>query len=84
MFGIGFLVGLLTIPGFIFFRGRKAGWDDSNIFKALRVLGHLDLHPGDFQRMRYEDGSKPFWYLNKDEFSEVVKTRPNDNVQKNN
>jgi hypothetical protein len=27
--------------------------------------------------MQYPDGKKPFWYLTKDEFSEVVDSRPN-------
>jgi len=26
--------------------------------------------------MMYADGTYPFWYINKDEFREVVKTRP--------
>jgi hypothetical protein len=45
----------------------------TNIF---RVFAHLATHPDDFAKMRYEDGTKPFWYLSSDEFSDIVKTRP--------
>jgi len=43
----------------------------------LRLVAHMVTHPSDFGRMRFEDGKRPFWYINKDEFSEVVDTRPN-------
>ena len=73
----GFLIGVLF---FIFYGAYRAtrsrGWDDSNITNWLRLLSHCFLHPEDFGRMQYEDGTYPFWYINKDELSEVVKTRP--------
>jgi len=75
---IGIIIGFLLLPFIIYFRARRTGWDDSNIFNVFRVLCHLALHPNDFTKMRYEDGKYPFWYLTKDEFSEVVKTRPNE------
>ena len=37
---------------------------------------NLWIKPNDFIKMQYEDGKKPFWYLTKDEFSEVVDSRP--------
>lgn len=74
---LGLVLGFLTLPFVIYFRARKSGWDDSNVFNVFRVLCHLALHPNDFTKMQYPDGKKPFWYLTKDEFSEVVKTRPN-------
>jgi hypothetical protein len=40
-----------------------------------RVIAHLATHPSDFGRMRYEIGRDPFWYINKDELSGVVRTR---------
>ena len=83
---MGFLAGFLF--GILFFIGYGAkralsdsAWDDSNITNFLRLLTHVFLHPGDFGKMYYvskegEIGERPFWYINKDELSEVVKTRP--------
>ena len=48
----------------------------------LRVFSHLATHPDDFARFQYEDGTKPFWYLNGDEFTDIVKTRPNEKDKK--
>jgi hypothetical protein len=31
------------------------------------------MHAPDFGKMQYPDGTFPFWYINLDEFSEVVK-----------
>lgn len=76
LFILGVIVGALLIPFIIYFRGRKSGWDDSNIFNVFRVICHLALHPADFIKMQYENGKKPFWYLTQDELSEVVDTRP--------
>jgi len=42
----------------------------------IRVFAHLATHPDDFAKFQYEDGKKPFWYLDKDEFTDVVQTRP--------
>ena len=42
----------------------------------IRLISHIAAHPSDFGKMQYEDGKRPFWYINKDEFSEVVDTRP--------
>lgn len=73
----GIFIGLILIPIIIFLRARHSGgWDDSNMTNLLRVLAHLATHPSDFKEMYYKDGKKPFWYLDKDEFSEVVDTRP--------
>jgi hypothetical protein len=78
LFIIGLITGVLLVPLIIYFRARTSGWDDSNIFNVFRVLCHLALHPDDFTKMQYKDGKKPFWYLTKDEFSEVVESRPNE------
>ena len=73
-----FIIGILLVPFIIYLRARRCNeWDDSNIFNVFRVLCHLALHPGDFAKMQYDDGKKPFWYLDKDEFSDVVDSRPN-------
>lgn len=66
------------VPTIIYLRGRNSGWDDSNIFGVFHVLCHLALHPDDFTKMQYPDGKKPFWYLTKDEFSDILKNRPDD------
>lgn len=66
--------------------------DDSNIGNPARALNHFVLHGRDFQHAYYlspQDvtrieqeldiplgGRRPFWYHDKDEYSEVVKTRP--------
>lgn len=75
-FILGVIIGILLVPIIIYFRATKSGWDNSNIFNVFRVLCHLALHPADFTLMQYPNGNKPFWYLDKDEFSEIVKTRP--------
>jgi len=49
---------------------------------VIRVFAHLATHPDDFAKMQYPDGKKPFWYLDKDEFTDVVKTRPNKKDEK--
>ena len=76
-FILGIILGVILIPIIIYIRATHSGWDDSNVFNVLRLICHLALHPSDFLRMRYEDGKNPFWYLTKDEFSEVVDSRPN-------
>ena len=78
LFVLGLIFGALLIPLIIYFRAMRSGWDDSNVFNVFRVICHLALHPEDFLKMRYEDGKNPFWYLTKDEFSEVVDSRPNE------
>jgi len=68
------------------------GWDDSNITNAIRLLAHVTLHAEDFGKMYYIEWGepeaswndaldraelkRPFWYVSKDELSEVVDTRP--------
>lgn len=74
---IAFLLGVILTPLLLFIRARKdASWDDSNMTNIYRIIAHLATHPSDFGKMQYSDGKKPFWYINKDEFSDVVDTRP--------
>ncbi len=71
------LIGVILSPVILFLRARRdPAWDDSNVFNMYRLVGHIVAHPSDFGKLRFEDGSNPFWYINKDEYSEVVKTRP--------
>lgn len=74
---LGIIVGILSVPVIIYLRARNSSWDDSNIFGVFHIICHLALHPKDFTKMKYEDGSNPFWYLTKDEFSDILKVRPN-------
>ena len=66
---------------------RSDGWDKSNMTNALRVLSHVVMHPEDLQHMYYSAPSKTslphrtvtrkvYWYIDKDELSQVVATRP--------
>jgi hypothetical protein len=74
----GFVTGFLVLLGYILWRMmRNEGWDDSNITNALRLLSHVTLHAQDFGLLQYPDGKKPFWYVNQDELSQVVDSRPN-------
>jgi len=75
-----FLLGLFAFPLIIFLRARRdAAWDDSNMSNIYRVIGHIGAHPSDFSKMRYiGSGKNPFWYISKDEYGEVVKSRPED------
>ena len=43
-----------------------------------RLIAHIGAHPSDFGKLQYPDGKKPFWYINKDELSDVVDSRPNE------
>lgn len=71
------MTGILVLLAYILMRMmRNPGWDDSNITNALRLLSHVALHPEDFGKMTYPDGKRPFWYVSKDELSEVVDSRP--------
>ena len=87
-----FLAGAFALLGYVVLRMlRNSAWDDSNITNALRVIAHITVHPEDLGEMYYlttdernlldtndYDPKKPFWYINKDELSEVVDTRPPD------
>ncbi len=79
---LSFLVGIVLTFGYQLKRLMdNDDWDDSNLTNAMRLLSHVVLHPMDFHKMYYldEDGNpsvQPFWYITKDELSEVVVTRP--------
>lgn len=73
---LAFLLGLLCCPLVIFLRARKCDqWDKSNMLNIYRVVAHLAAHPDDFGKMYYDNGEKPFWYIDDDEFTDVVRTR---------
>lgn len=80
---LSLILGVLLCPIVIFLRARKCeGWDNSNMTNIIRVFAHLATHPDDFSRFQYGDGKKPFWYLSGDEFTDIVKTRPNEKDKK--
>lgn len=73
---LAFILGILCCPLVIFLRARKCDqWDKSNMFNIYRVVAHLATHPDDFGKMYYDNGEKPFWYIDDDEFTDVVRTR---------
>lgn len=75
-----YILGVLSAPLLIFLRARREDeWDNSNMTNIYRVVAHLASSPKDFGLMQYPDGKKPFWYINKDEFSEVVNSKPEKN-----
>ena len=61
---------------------RSDGWDKSNVTNALRVLSHIVAHPEDCARFWYVVDatafSRPFWYIDADEFADIVQSRPPD------
>jgi len=73
---LGFIIGLLSFPLVMFLRARRSKeWDNSNMLNMYRVIAHISTRPGDLWHLQFPNGTKPFWYLNKDELSEVVKTK---------
>jgi len=79
VFGVAmFLLGVILTPLVIFLRARKDDeWDSSNMTNIYRLVAHIGTHPSDFGKLQYEDGKKPFWYISKDEITDVVDSRPN-------
>ena len=74
---LSLIIGILLCPIVIFLRARKCDqWDGSNMTNIFRVIAHLASHPDDFGKMYYQNGKKPFWYISGDEFTDIVKTRP--------
>jgi hypothetical protein len=85
-----FFGGALSLLGYMVIRMlRSDKWDDSNMLNALRVISHIVAHPHDCADMYYlsddeyealasmgYEPRKPFHYINKDEFSELMKSRP--------
>ena len=77
---LSFILGALCLPLLLFIRARRDdSWDNSNMTNMYRLIAHIGAHPSDFGKLQYPDGKKPFWYINKDELSDVVDSRPNEN-----
>lgn len=82
---LAFVLGVILCPMLIFLRARKCDqWDSSNMTNIYRVIAHLATHPDDFGKMYYDNGEKPFWYIDDDEFTDVVQTRPKEKKNANN
>ena len=76
---LSFILGALCLPLLLFIRARHDDtWDNSNMTNMYRLIAHIGAHPSDFGKLQYPDGKKPFWYINKDELSDVVDSRPNE------
>ena len=86
----GFLLGVIALLSSMVWRMRRSdGWDKSNALNAIRLIWHVIMHPEDFGKLYYlpEEAynylrfghdyqpKQPFWYIDKDEFSEVVDSR---------
>lgn len=70
---LSFLLAILLFPALVFLRARRDdAWDDSNIFNMYRVIAYVTIHPSKLGELRTEDGMYPFWYINKDEFSDII------------
>lgn len=73
LFISAFLLGCLLFPALLFLRARRSDrWDNSNIFNIYRVVAYLAIHPEKFAELTDSKGEKPFWYIEKDEFKDIV------------
>ena len=78
----GIIFGWLTFPLVIFLRARKdSSWDSSNMTNIYRLIAHIAIHPNDFTKVTYKNGKNPFWYIGKDEITDIVDGRPDENKQ---
>lgn len=58
---LSFVAGMIALLAYMIWRlMRNAGWDDSNLTNALRLLSHVVLHPHDFPQMYYLPDSALF------------------------
>lgn len=72
-----FVLGFFVFPLALFLRARRdSEWDDSNMLNIYRLVAHIATHPGDFGKVQYPNGKRPFWYISKDEITDVVDSRP--------
>lgn len=84
-----FVAGFVGCVMYIVARMMKTIGDDSNMNNALRLLSQATIHPEDFGRMYYltqaqmdllrnngHEPDRPGWYVDGDEFADVVKSRP--------
>ena len=74
---LSFILGALCLPLLLFLRARRDdAWDNSNMTNIYRLIAHIAAHPSYFGKLQYATGKKPFWYINKDELSDVTNSRP--------
>ena len=84
-----FIAGFIGCVMYIVARMMKTIGDDSNMNNALRLLSQATIHPEDFGHMYYlthaqmdllrnngHEPDQPGWYVDGDEFADVVKSRP--------
>lgn len=76
---LSIILGILLCPLVIFIRARRdSAWDDSNMTNVYRVIAHLAVKPSDFGKMQFPGGKRPFWYIDKDELSDIVDSKYED------
>jgi len=69
----GVAFGILAFIAYIVMRMLRAdGWDDSNVLNAFRVLAYVMIHPDELGGLQDSVGEYPFWYINRDEFRDIV------------
>jgi len=73
LFTGGIFTGIRLFIGYIVMRMLRAdGWDDSNVLNAFRVLSYVMIHPDELGGLQDSVGEYPFWYINRDEFRDIV------------
>ena len=82
---LDFVRSFFWFGGIIFWLGcfifMRSGADTSNVLNFIRVFAHVCKHSGELLRAYYVSaqgviGKPIFPYVKKDEFSEIVDTRP--------
>ena len=86
-----FVAGAVGLLLYIVWRMMRTIGDDSNLHNPLRLLSQSTIHSEDFCRMYYlthaqmallrnngHEPDRPGWYVDGDEFADVVRTRPTD------
>jgi len=69
----GIFTGICLLIAYIVMRMLRAdGWDDSNVLNAFRVLAYVMIHPDELGGLQDSVGEYPFWYINRDEFRDIV------------
>jgi len=84
-----FVAGAIALLLVMVARMMKTIGDDSNLHNPLRLLSQATIHPEDFGHMYYlthaqmnllrnngHEPDQPGWYVDDDEFADVVVTRP--------
>ncbi len=75
----GIIFGALLFPLVIYLRSsRDTQWANPSISSFYKLVFSIVFQPSIFESLKYENGKKPFWYLVKDEITDVVNGRPDE------